>query len=133
MKDNQFSKDLVKEISIIDHKLSKRFIALDPKGYFIIKLSQRTREIIVEHYSNSIGEDGIANDPETGEPLTCNSNKTRMPIKVYKGKTAKEIGIQLSEGNSPFPISCIDHALYLGRELQKAETALINKSTYIQD
>ena len=30
-------------------------------------------------------------------------------------------------------ISKLEHALYLGRELQKAEQCLIEQSTYIQD
>lgn len=133
MKDDSSNKNLSNDILLIDNQLSKRFIALDPKGYFLIKINNSNKEIIVEHYSNYIDDLGVANDPETGEPLTCSTSKTRIPIKIYKGKTAKEIGIQITEGNEPFPISCIDHAMYLGRELQKAETAIINGSTYIQD
>jgi dihydropteroate synthase len=39
----------------------------------------------------------------------------------------------LTEGEGPHPISCLDHALYLGRELQKAEFSLEHGSEYIQD
>lgn len=39
----------------------------------------------------------------------------------------------LSEGEALPPISCLDHALYLGRELQKAELCLESGSDYIQD
>ena len=117
----------------IDDKYSQRFIALDPKGYFIIKLNQATQEIILEHFNNKVDKDGIAIDPETGLPLECNAKQKRHPTAIIKGKTAKEIGIKITEGNGPFPISKFDHALYVGRELQKAEYCLINGTTYIQD
>jgi dihydropteroate synthase len=39
----------------------------------------------------------------------------------------------LTEGDGPHPLSCLDHALYLGRELQKAEQALETGASYIQD
>ena len=43
------------------------------------------------------------------------------------------MGIQLTEGDGPHPVSRLDHALYLGRELQKAEQCLRDGSTYVQD
>ena len=43
------------------------------------------------------------------------------------------MGIKLTEGQGPLPVSKLDHALYLGRELQKAEYCLINERKYIQD
>jgi dihydropteroate synthase len=52
---------------------------------------------------------------------------------VYRGKTAKQLGIELSEGDEPLPISRLDHALYLGRELQKAEQCLLEGRPYVQD
>ena len=36
-------------------------------------------------------------------------------------------------GEGPSPLSRLDHALYLGRELQKAEWCLEQGLTYIQD
>ncbi len=117
----------------IDDKYSKRFIELDPKGYFLIKVSFNTNELIVELFSNGIDELGRATNPETGKPLSCSEKEHREPIQIYKGKTAKELGIQITEGKGPYPISKLDHALYLGRELQKAENCLINKTAYVQD
>ncbi len=117
----------------IDDTYSSRQIALDPKGYFLIQVNQEENELIVKHFSNDIDEQGIAKDPETGEPLKCKDGEKRVPIKIFKGKTAKEVGIQLTEGKEPFPISKLDHALYLGRELQKAEYCLMNGKSYIQD
>ena len=117
----------------IDENYSSRHIALDPKGYFLIQVNQEQNELIVEQFSNNIDDKGIAKDPKTGEPLKCTNGEKRTPINIFKGKTAKEVGIQLTEGKEPFPISKLDHALYLGRELQKAEYCLINEKPYIQD
>ncbi len=117
----------------IDENYSSRHIALDPKGYFLIQVNQEQNELIVEQFSNNIDDKGIATDPKTGQALKCTNGKKRTPINIFKGKTAKEVGIQLTEGKEPFPISKLDHALYLGRELQKAEYCLINGKPYIQD
>ena len=120
-------------IRVIDEKLSKRFIDLDPKGYFIIKLDQLSNELILEHYSNDIDNLGRAINPETGKPLECKGVQKRSPLNIYRGKSAKEIGIQISEGNKSYPLSKLDHAVYLGRELQRAEECLKQGKKYIQD
>ncbi len=133
MKQRIITKQISASIRIIDQKLSKRFIHLDPKGYFIIKLDQSTNEIILEHYSNDIDQYGKAINPETGKPLKCKGETERTAKKIYKGKTAKEVGIQITEGLKELPISALDHALYLGRELQRAEECLRNGENYIQD
>ena len=52
---------------------------------------------------------------------------------MFRGRTAKELGIALTEGDGPFPLSRLDHALYLGRELQKAELCLEQGIPYVQD
>ena len=125
--------EIAHTISAIDKQLSRRFISLDPKGYFIIKVELSTKEIIVEQYSNDIDDLGRALDPDNGKPLQCNGSKERLPIKIYRGRTAKEVGIEITEGNAPLPISRIDHALYLGRELQRAEDCLLRRKRYLQD
>ncbi len=38
-----------------------------------------------------------------------------------RGHSAKELGIALAEAEGPNSLTCLDHALDLGRELQKAE------------
>ena len=43
---------------VLDDKLSKRAIELDPKGYFIIKVDRLSGEIVAEHYTNTIDERG---------------------------------------------------------------------------
>ena len=133
MKNLALQEDLVQSIKLLDEKLSRRHIKLDPKGYFLIKLDLLTNEIILEHYLNNIDSKGRAIDPESGEPISCKAKRSNKPYKTFKGKSAKELGIQVSEGHGPFPISCLDHAIYIGRELQRAEQCLRTGEQYIQD
>ena len=133
MKNLDLKEDLIQSIKLLDDKLSKRQIELDPKGYFLIKVEPLTNELILEHYLNNIDQKGRAIDPETGEPIGCNSKRTNVPSKIFKGKSAKEVGIQISEGHGPYPMSRLDHAIYIGRELQRAEHCLITGQKYIQD
>lgn len=117
----------------LDESLSQRFIDLDPCGYFLIKLDRQAGELIAEHYGNAIDERGLATDPATGEVISCRGAGPRSPLAVFRGCSAKELGIALSEGKGPHPLSRLDHALYLGRELQKAEAALESGHDYVQD
>lgn len=120
------------DLASLDNKLSKRFIELDPEGYFIIYVDQEKGLICADHYSNKINEKGLAVDPETGEPLIKGRVK-RMPTAKFTGRTAKEIGMKITEETKPCPLTKIDHALYLGREFVKAEMALISGEEYVQD
>tara|TARA_Y100001968_G_C19037932_1_gene563008 strand:- start:125 stop:526 length:402 start_codon:yes stop_codon:yes gene_type:complete len=133
MNSNEMNSLRIQSILNLDEKLSKRFIKLDPKGYFLIKVDSTKGEIVVEHFSNDLDETGLALDPETGEPIKCSGDKKRDPIGIIRGKSAKEIGIKLTEDLETSLISKLDHALYLGRELQKAEGCLIRGEKYIQD
>ncbi|MCP9809836.1 DUF4346 domain-containing protein [Cyanobium sp. HWJ4-Hawea] len=117
----------------LDAKLSQRFIALDPEGYFLIKLDQLAHGLVAEHYANAIDSQGLATDPETGEVIACKGAGPRQALATYRGRTAKELGMALSEGSGPLPLSRLDHALYLGRELQKAEYCLDHGLEYVQD
>lgn len=121
------------ELAALDHKLSSRFIELDPAGYFVIYVDRDARLICAKHYSNVINEKGLACDPETGEPLPCNVKMERVPTAVFTGRTAKELCIKIFEATKPCPIEFLDHAAYLGREFVRAEMALINGQEYIQD
>ena len=125
---------LAERLQALDERLSQRFIALDPSGYFLIKVDHSASELVLEHYGNTIDEKGLVRDDETGEILSCKGgNRPRRPSGIYRGRTAKELGIQLTEGDGPHPLSCLDHAMYLGRELQKAEACLLSGETYVQD
>ncbi len=123
----------VAELKAIDDKLSQRFIHLDPAGYFIIYLDQEAGLICAEHYTNNINEQGLAVDPETGEPFPCDQPLKRIPTAIYKGRTAKELGVKITEEADPCPLTDLDHALYLGREFVRAEQALLDETEYIQD
>lgn len=117
----------------IDNEYSNRFINLDPDGYFIIYIDREKGLICAEHYTNTISETGIALDPETGKPLPCDKPLKRIPTATFTGCTAKEIGIKITEELEKPPLSCLDHALYLGREFVRAEIALLSGENYIQD
>ena len=79
----------------------------DPKGYFLIKLFPKKGEIGVRHL-----------------------NYDREPLLDVYGRDAESI-VQtiIREGL----ISSLQHAAYLGQELQKAETALKLGFSYTQD
>ncbi len=133
MNSNINNKPSLSSIHEIDRYLSNRFIALDENGYFLIKVDHSTKELVVEHFSNDIDPQGRALDPETGQPISCNEQNPRKPLKTFRGRSAKEIGIKITEGEGPLPLSRLDHALYLGRELQKAESCMKSGTSYIQD
>ena len=116
----------------MDNSLSNRYIELDPNGYFIIKVDLEENKIILEHFLNNINDDGYALDPETNEPIKCDSQNKRVCSEVFEGISAKQLGILITEERNDL-ITRFDHALYLGRELQKAEECLYKKLPYIQD
>ena len=124
--------NLSKEIEKIDKELSNRKIKLDPNGYFIIKVDLNLKKIVVEHYLNNINQKGIAVDPTTNKPIECKSTNKRNVYKKFIGNSAKEVGILITEKEDNL-ISKFDHALYLGRELQKAEACLLKNFNYVQD
>ena len=124
--------DLKRKNQVTDKKLSQRNIVLDPLGYFIIKIDQKNKRLVVEHFLNNIDSKGIALDPLTNKPIQCDKQNKRQYNKIFEGNTAKEIGILITEENNNL-ISKLDHALYLGRELQKAEECLLKNDEYIQD
>ena len=126
------SKNSFDEKTIIDNNLSNRYIDLDPNGYFIIKVDFEENNIILEHFLNNINDDGYALDPETNEPIKCDSQNKKVSNEVFKGISAKQLGILITEERNDL-ITRLDHALYLGRELQKAEECLYKRLPYIQD
>ena len=128
MDSNQSFEEKIK----MDNDLSNRYIDLDPNGYFIIKVDLEEKKIILEHFLNNINEKGFALDPETNEPIKCDSQSKRVSNEVFEGISAKQIGILITEKRNDL-ITRFDHALYLGRELQKAEECLYKKLPYIQD
>jgi dihydropteroate synthase len=117
----------------LDQKLSQRFIALDPSGYFIIYIDPTEQLIYAKHFTNVISEKGLALDPTTGEPIPTRGKVEREPSAVFSGRTAKDLCIQLFESDLPPLVTKLDHAAYLGREFVRAEVCLDNDTTYVQD
>ena len=121
-------------LKALDDELSKRPIALDPGGYYVIYLDREAGLICAKHYTNTINDKGLAVDPETGEVIACGGKKVeRVAETLYTARTAKELCVKAIEEPQPCPITMLDHAAYLGREFTKAEYALINNIEYIQD
>lgn len=121
-------------LQALDDQLSKRFIELDPQGYFLIYLDTEHGLICAKHFTNTINEKGLACDPKTGKPLPVRGPVERVPTQTYTGRTAKELCIAIFENpECPCPIGFLDHAAYLGREFMRAEQALIAGVPYIQD
>lgn len=123
------------ELKALDDKLSKRFIDLDPDGYFLIYLDTDQGVICAKHFTNVINDKGVACDPDTGKPLIAKKNAPpRQETRIYQGRTAKELCIKIFEDQeNPCPVKYLDHAAYLGREFIRAEIALVNGDEYVQD
>jgi dihydropteroate synthase len=124
---------LIDTIASIDNELSKRHIDLDPGGYFIIYLDREAELICAKHFTNIINEQGLAVDPETGKVIPARGKVERTAQTLFTARTAKELCVKIIEQTQPCPISMFDHAAYLGRDLVRAEYALIHGIEYIQD
>jgi tetrahydromethanopterin S-methyltransferase subunit A len=79
----------------------------DPAGYFVIFVDRAAKRLNLEHYRNS----GV---------LTA----------VIEGRSAPEVYMTAIDRAL---VSRLDHAAYLGRELARAEHALVTGEVYIQD
>lgn len=126
-------KETLEALTAIDEKLSKRHIDLDPGGYFIIYLDRDAGLICAKHFTNVINDRGLAVDPQTGKPIPVRGKVERTHTKIYQGRTAKEICIEIFEQVKPSPLTRLDHAAYLGREFVRAEIALVTGKEYVQD
>jgi tetrahydromethanopterin S-methyltransferase subunit A len=96
----------VRRTPIIEAKRSDRLV-LDPSGFFIIYPKKDEGRIYLEHYK----ADGTLNEVIYGED----------PIAI--AYTAIERGL----------VSRLDHAAYLGRELEKAYLSMLHGFLYVQD
>jgi Domain of unknown function (DUF4346) len=124
---------ILEQQTAINNKLSHRFIALDPDGYFIIYIDREAEVLCAKHFTNTINEKGLAVDPETGKPFPTCGKVEREPTILFQAKTAKELCIQIFEAPGTCLVSKLDHAAYLGREFMRAEIALAHGQDYIQD
>lgn len=117
----------------LDNEFSKRYIELDPGGYFIIYLDRELGLICAKHYTNVINEKGLAVDPNTGKVIPARGKVDRPESTLFTGRTAKEVCIKIFEEAENTPLTMLDHAAYLGRELMRAEYALFSGEDYVQD
>lgn len=103
--------DDMKKIKCFKAKTNDKKFIPDPKGSFKITIDKETKSIICRHY-----------DPDFN--LTCQ----------IVGRTAHQIRDTIINKNliGKYKES-LDHAAYLGQELAKAETALLNNTDYVQD
>lgn len=97
---------MLKKIDKIEAQSPKRLI-LDPSGFFIIYPKKEESKIYLEHYK----ADGTLNEIIFGED----------PVLI--ASTAIERNL----------VSRLDHAAYLGRELEKAYLSMIYGFQYVQD
>jgi tetrahydromethanopterin S-methyltransferase subunit A len=81
--------------------------SLDPKGYFLIRTNKDSKIIEVGHCTND-----------------------HKLVRIIRGKTSEEIMYKMLDMNL---ISLMDHAAYLGKELQKAFLSLKLGFEYVQD
>ncbi|HEY0712489.1 MAG TPA: DUF4346 domain-containing protein, partial [Polyangia bacterium] len=93
----------VKRVAAVD---PKRLVS-DPAGYLVVYPDRRSSRILVEHFSNA----GVLTAVIEGE----------TPAAIYAEIIARSL------------ISRLDHAADWGRELARAERALVTGETYVQD
>jgi len=99
---------------------------------------EEAKRIVEEHYSRIVSSSRSARDPrgnfvirvESAEIIAEHYSGDETLLGIYKNKEAMPI-ISKIAGNEA--ISVISHALYLGSELQKAETAIKLGVGYKQD
>ncbi|HLC95950.1 MAG TPA: DUF4346 domain-containing protein [Candidatus Nanoarchaeia archaeon] len=90
---------------------------LDPKGYFLIRVDEKSKLIEVAHC--------IIQPKHLEGKFTKNE-----PDVVIKGKNPEEIIYKIIDLGL---ISIMDHAAYLGKEVQKAFDCLHSGKEYVQD
>lgn len=99
----------IEKIEEITTKASKKWIP-DPKGFFVISVSPDKNKIIVEYFQNNKLTKKIVGDSAEGISKTIASLNLIGDFE-----------------------QTLQHSMYLGRELQKAELALKNGLDYEQD
>ena len=86
-----------KTLAALDDKLSKRYIELDPDGYFLIYVDREAALVCAKHFTNTINEKGLACDPVTGKPLPVRGKNVRQETTVYTWRTAIELCMKIFE------------------------------------
>ena len=104
-----------KEVPLIQAKKTPRKdVVLDPQGFFVIEIDRNQQHIRVEYYSNVYKNNTI---------VSGNLEK------VFTGVKADALSDTIADHVQHLRP---EHYLYLGRELQKAQDALMQHKTYVQ-
>jgi hypothetical protein len=108
---------------------------MDSKGYFMVKLEEKY--IVTSFYSCIVNDKGEVCDLR-GKKIKCcgdGSSNRREPMKVWKGRTAKELTTAIfEEWEDVHKLDLtIGHSAYIGREVQRAEHCLYSNIPYQQD
>ena len=106
---------VIKEIPLIKAKKKpEKDVILDPKGFFVIEVDKKQKEIRVEYYLNVYKNKKIVSG---------------VLQKVFTGKKADALSDTILK-NTPSLLP--EHYMYLGRELQRAQCSLEKNKKYIQ-
>jgi len=100
--------ELAKELLDKYYRNKEEPFVEDPRGYFLISIDKDKKEIIVKHKLNDGRDSGIE----------------------FRGNNAAHIYRSIIHENL---ISKLDHAAYLGKELERAGVALKEGKDYVQD
>jgi dihydropteroate synthase-like protein len=108
-REEPYNEELERNVQVISAFDETGHAVLDTKGSFRIALNRIEGTIVAMYYAM----------PEKGKPTV-----------IIKGKNAENIYSKITELTL---VSKVDHAAYLGSELEKAEIALKTGKEYIQD
>ena len=96
-------------------KTPEKDVKLDPAGFFIITVIRKDKKIMVEYYANVYRNGRIV------------SGKLKKVFEGVKADAICDTIVRYVPNLRP------EHYAYLGRELQKAQTALEKNEKYVQD
>ena len=104
-------------IETIEAEKNERLI-MDPKGFFVIFIDKPRKEIVVEFYEGVI-KNGDKVSPDTGKlkAVVCGRDAEALCHTIVREEL----------------VSRLEHAAYLGREIQKAASSLRSGRKYTQD
>jgi len=124
----------LKERQVLDIFLSSRGLAMDSKGYFLVKLDHDKGVIRATYHSCIVNDKGEVCDVH-GNKLSCHGDGNRPePMETFEGRTAKELTVKIFERwEHAQELVSVGHAAYIGREAQRAEQSLFAGSFYQQD
>ncbi|KAL9185073.1 hypothetical protein ACHAXT_002850 [Thalassiosira profunda] len=118
--------------AILDQFLSARSLAMDDKGYFLMKLDHDKSVIRATYHSCMKNDKGELCDLD-GNKLSC-SGKGPDPMETFEARTAKELTVMIFERwDKAKELVTVGHAAYVGREAQRAERCLFGGGFYQQD